>query len=106
MKQHLKSYIGLIVSFVHLINRNHLWPQEIRRGKHILPKQIHLCAHLYHLYFIILCYKGRKDTIGPGEPIYSLQLIGVSLHVYRKGQNEKSGRNFFVRLATILAGSA
>ena len=79
MKQHLKSYIRLIVSFVHLINRNHLWPKQIRRGKHILPKQIHLCAHIYHLYFIILCYKGRKDTIGPGGSQFTRYNLSVSL---------------------------
>ena len=79
MNQHLKSYIGLIVSFVHLINRNHLWPQQIRREKQILPKQIHLCAHLYHLYFIIFCYKGRKDTIVPGGSQFTRYNLSVSL---------------------------
>ena len=56
MKQPLKSYIELIVSFVLLINRYHFWPQKIRRGEQILPKQNHICAHLHHLYFIILYY--------------------------------------------------
>ena len=79
MKQHLKSFIGLIVSFVHLIHRNHLWRQQIRRGKQILPKQIHVCAHLYHLYFIILCYKGRKDTIVPGGSQFTCYNLSVSL---------------------------
>ena len=76
MEQHLKCYIELIVLqlFLHLIIRNHLWPQQIRRGKQILSNQNDLFAHLHHLYLIrviglsrniILCYKGCKDTIVP-----------------------------------------
>ena len=99
MKQHLKSYIGLIVSFVHLINRNHLWPQQIRRGKQILPKQNHLCTQLHHLYFIILRYKGRKDTIVPGGSQFTRNNLSVSLCL-KEIQNEfKSGRIIFVCVA-------
>ena len=60
MKQHLKSYIGLIVSFVHVINRNHLWPQSIRRGKQILPKQIHLCPPIPPLFDNFYAIKAVK----------------------------------------------
>ena len=96
MKQHLKSYIELIVSFVHLINRNKLWPQQIRRRKQILPKQDHLCAHLHHLYFIILCYK-KKAVKTRSFPLEANLLIITQrcLSVQREGQNEKSGRIFF-----------
>ena len=76
MKQHLKSYIELIVLFVHLKNRSHPWPQQIRREKQIVPKQNDLFAQLHHLYLIraigqsrniILCYKDRKGAIVPGS---------------------------------------
>ena len=90
MKQRLKSYIELIVLFVHLIKRNHLWPKLIRRGKQILLKQNHLCPppppqKKKHLYFIILCYKGRKNTIVPGGSQftrYNLSVLPLCLNYH------------------------
>ena len=91
MVQHLKCYIELIVLqlFVHLINRNQLWPLQTRRGKQILPNKNDLqFAHLQHLYFIrvigqfrniILCYKGRKDTIVPVAEFIRCNLSVLSL---------------------------
>ena len=60
-------------------NRNHFWPQWIRRGRQILPKKNNLCAHLHHLCFIVLCYKGRKDTIVPGGSQFTRYNLSVSL---------------------------
>ena len=85
MKQHLKSYIELIVLFVHLKNKSHPWPQQITREKQILPKQNDLFAQLHHLYLIrvigqsrniILCYKDRKGAIVPGSSQFTPYIIG------------------------------
>ena len=48
-------------------------------GKQILPKQNHLCAHLHYLYFIIFCYKGRKDTIVPGGSQFTRYNVSLCL---------------------------
>ena len=84
MKQHLKSYIELIVLFVHLIIKIEITFGHSRLGveNKFFPSKITFVPTQNHPYFKIACYKGRKDKIVPGGSQFTrYNLLVLSLCV-------------------------
>ena len=104
MKQHLKSYVELIVLFVNLI-KNTFGYSSLGVEKKLFPSKITFVPTQNHLYFIILCYKGRKNTIVPAVSQftrYSLSVLSLS-----KGKAKIKNKGYFFRVwlaANLVAG--
>ena len=96
MKQHLKSYIGLIVSFIHLKKQKSPLATVDQASKtNSSQANSPLCPPIPPLFYnfisAIKAVKVRQSPVAANLLVITYRCLSV----YRKGQNEKSGRNFF-----------